>query len=703
MRYLLILTGIVTCCAVFAQTRSSKHPDLSFIRPDSIRIIRDEWGVPHIFAPTDAEVAYGLAWAQCEDDFKTMQDFLLIIKGFSGRRTGIDGVKMDYAVGLLGAEELTRREYHAQVPEHVQKYLRAFAAGVNRWVELNPDQVLIKKAFPVTEFDLAMGYNLGMSLMSGVQGAFSKIMDNKLPKASENPPKGSNAMAVHGSKTEDGKTYIAINAHQPLEGIMSWYEAHLVSGEGMNILGGAFPGAATIGHGVNEHIAWAHTMTYPDLIDIYKLDMHPRKKNMYKLDGQWKKLESKTIPLKIRFPKSGIRLNVGKKGFYSVFGPTLKTDHGVYSFHLPTLKLLKAPEQWLNMAKAKNHAEFMKALELQSLPCFNIVYADRLDTIMYMTNPVIPQRNGAFDWKGVLPGDTSATVLDSRFLPVTELPGVVNPKSGFVYNANNSPYLCTHPDDNPKSEDYEPTMGHQSLHTNRSFRLEALFLKTMDGRKLDWQQFLDIKYDRQYPSDFHFPVSVEHVFKADPNRYPEIKDELMRLQRWNRRGDAENVEASFFMMSLYFILESIGGLEFNLDYRPEIEEKVVVSAVIKAREYLIKHFGTLEVPLGKLQRLRRGSVDLPLDGLPDMIVAMYSSPREDGTLQPRSGESYIMMVKIGPEGPEIQTVNAFGASNRPDSPHYTDQMKLFVNHQLKPMTLNKEEVLKKAVKVYSPR
>ena len=148
MRYLLFLTGIVTCCSVFAQTRSSKHPDLSFIRPDSIRIIRDEWGVPHIFAPTDAEVAYGLAWAQCEDDFKTMQDFMLIIKGFSGRRTGIDGVKMDYAIGLLGAEELTRREYHKQVPEHVQKYLRAFAAGVNRWVELNPEQVLIKGRDP---------------------------------------------------------------------------------------------------------------------------------------------------------------------------------------------------------------------------------------------------------------------------------------------------------------------------------------------------------------------------------------------------------------------------------------------------------------------------------------------------------------------------------------------------------------------------
>ncbi len=703
MRFLLFFAALSAFISLSAQKASPDALDFSYIRKDSIKIVRDQWGVPHIYAPTDAEVAYGLAWAQCEDDFATMQDFLLIIKGFSGRKSGLEGVRLDYAVGLLRAHELTRREYKKQVPEEMQRYLRAFAAGANRWAELHPEEVLIKKAFPVTEYDLAMGYNLGMSLMSGVNDAFSKIMENKLPPPSQNPPKGSNAMAVHSSKTEDGKSYIAINAHQPLEGIMSWYEAHLVSGEGLNVLGGAFPGAATIGHGVNEHIAWAHTMTFPDLTDIFKLEMHPKKKDYYRFDGKWLKLESKPTPLKIRFPKSGIRLAVSKKGYWSIYGPTLKTDHGVYSFHLPTFERFQAPEQWLRMAKARNHSEFMEALNYQSLPCFNIVYADCHDTIMYRTNPLIPLRNPAYQWKGLLPGDTSATVLNGDFHPVAGLPGVVNPPSGFVYNANNSPFQCTHPDDNPRKENYDPTMGHQVFHTNRSYRLESLFLDALSDGTVEWKEFYDIKYDRRYPDQFQFPVQVDHILQADPEKYPEIRDELLRMQRWNRRGDTDNVEASLFVMTFYYILEHVGGVEMNLDYRPELSAEAVIKSVQKAKEYLMKHFGTLDVPLGRLQRLRRGSVDLPLAGLPDLIVAMYSTPREDGTLRPRSGESYIMMVKMGKEGPEIETVHAFGASTRPDSPHSTDQMNLFINHQLKPMSLNWDEVMKNAAKVYSPK
>ena len=122
-----------------------------------------------------------------------------------------------------------------------------------------------------------------------------------------------------------------------------------------------------------------------------------------------------------------------------------------------------------------------------------------------------------------------------------------------------------------------------------------------------------------------------------------------------------------------------------------------------ARDYLMKHYGTLDVPLGKLQRLRRDDVDLPLPGLPDLVVAMYSSPREDGTMAPRAGESYIMMVKMGKEGPEISTVNAYGASSRKGDKHATDQMKLFINHETKPMTLDWNEVKKNAVRVYHPR
>ena len=127
----------------FAQSGKQKHPDLSYIRKDSIQIVRDRWGVPHVYAPTDAEAAYGLAWVKCEDDFMTLQNFLLTVKGYSGRKSGIEGAKLDYAVAMLRSKELTDREYQRQVSPKFQLYLRAFAAGVNRWVELHPDEVTV--------------------------------------------------------------------------------------------------------------------------------------------------------------------------------------------------------------------------------------------------------------------------------------------------------------------------------------------------------------------------------------------------------------------------------------------------------------------------------------------------------------------------------------------------------------------------------
>ena len=706
MRAFTLVMLLITSLSTFAQpAQLIDRTDLSYIRKDSIQIIRDEWGVPHIYAPTDAEMAYGMAWAQCEDDFPTIQEFLLITKGFSGLKDGVEGAKLDYAVAMLRSKEIALAEYDKQVSPAFQKYLRAFAAGVNRWAELHPEEVKIKKAFPVTEYDIIAAFNLGLSLMSGVQDGFTKILENKLdPMSDLTLPKGSNAMAVNGSKTEDGKPYIAINSHQPLEGILSWYEVHLVSGEGTNILGGCFPGACTIGVGVNENLAWAHTLSYPDLMDIYKLEMHPQKKNLYRFDGQWKKLDSKMVPLKVRFPKSGIKLGVKKKAYWSVYGPTLKTKKGYYSFRMPTFNMLGAAEQWYEMSKARNFTEYKKVLDRQSIPCFNIVYADRSDTIMYLSNVTLPFRNPCYDWKKTLPGDTSATLWDMKFHPVADLPQVVNPKSGYVYNANNSPFLCTGEADNPNRQLYDKTMGTQELHSNRSARFERLLKEASADSKITWKEFWDIKFDMKYPAAFEFPVDVSGVFDAEPSKYPQIREELEILKKWDRSGDTNSTGASLFAMSLNFILNKIDGPNMNSSVRPVIPDSIIVAAIKEGSDHLKKHFGTLDVPLGKLQRLRRGNIDLPIAGMPDMIVAMYSKVRkEDGTLQPRAGETYIMMVKMGPDGPEIETVNAFGASARPGNPHSTDHIPPSTAPRLKPMTLDWETVKKNAVKVYSPQ
>lgn len=701
-----LITAILLISASFSSVLAFgqkwlQHPD--FVRVDSITIVRDSWGVPHIFAPTDAEVAYGLAWASCEDDFPTIQKALIMAKGMNGRVDGVEGAKIDYALGLLKVRETARKGFDSLASPAFRNYLTAFVAGVNRYAQLHPDEIVLKKAFPVVETDVIQGFILGMSFMSGIQDVFRRIMENKLPPLSEvKIPMGSNAFAVRSDKTDEGKSFIAINSHQPLEGMFSWYEAHLVSGEGLNILGGVFPGACIIGHGVNENIAWAHTLAYPDYADIFKMTVHPKNKRLYKLDGEWVEFERFKVPLKVKLGKGkkGLVLGVKREGLWSKYGPVMKSDSGYFAFNSPAMHVGNSAEQWLRMNKARNFAEFNQALKMQQLPCFNIVYADRFDTIAYLSNVLLPRRSPAFEWKKLLPGDTSATLLHKGYYSTSELPRLINPACGYVFNANNSPFLATNPGENLQFKNYPKEQGHQTWHWNRSKRLQQLFT---EKDTFTWNDFLNIKYQKQYPDSIHFVANIDALWSMSEAENPGIADAIKILKTWDKKGDTANIGASLFLMTYQFFVEEFKKIHFNEEKIYHYPTSFYVDCVTKAKNYLLKHFGTLQVPLGKLQRLRRGNVDLPLQGMPDMLVATYSESLPDGTLKPLAGDSYIMMVKMGKEGPEIETVHAFGASARPDSPHYTDQMSLFVNEKLKPMTLDKNTILRNAKQVYQPK
>lgn len=701
MRLVASLLCVPALCFWGSVLRAQKKTEFSLpslVRPDSIEIVRDRWGVPHIYAPTDAEVAYGLAWAQCEDDFRTVQEMMILLKGYHGLYRGVEGAKTDYVVRMLRVKAWVQQHYPS-LPEPDRRYLEAFAAGVNRYAQLHPEEILVKKAFPVLAPEVLEGFILGMAFLSSLPEAFTRVVNNDVAALSELKTMGSNAIAVHRSRTRENETFIAINSHQPLEGPFSWYEAHLVSREGLNILGGSFPGACVIGHGVNEHIAWAHTIAYPDNYDIYKLSMHPRKRRFYRFDGKWIKLEVQRIPLSVKL-KGGFVLKVWKKAFYSIHGPVLKNKSGCYALRFPALFCTNPSGQWLRMDKARSWAEFKKALSEQQLSSFNVVFAGR-DTIAFVHNVLVPRRPPAYDWKKTLPGDTSATLWEPRFLPLDSLPMVVNPRCGYVFNTNNSPFLATEASENPKPEAFPAWAGFQRKHFNRSYRLEKLFKLYP---VMDWEDFKRIKYDLEYPSDsLIFLADARKLFQLDETKYPQVAEAIRLVKNWDRCGDTNSVGASLFALGYKYFLDKFGPYYFNDEPYRDVDESWFVESLEYAQKHLLKHFGTLHVPLGRLQRLRRGSADMPLAGLPDMLVAAYCDPTPDGTLKPWAGDSYIMMARFGVQGPAIETVNAFGASARPESPHYTDQMQLFTSFRLKPMTLKREEILREAESRYHPK
>jgi acyl-homoserine-lactone acylase len=427
------------------------HAGKGQIDPTRVTIARDSFGVPHIFAPTDAEVAYGLAWAHAEDDFRSIQEAILPAKGMMGRAMGKKGAAGDYAFRLLRCRQITEQRWHELSPAFI-KLIEGYVQGVNDYAKAHPREVVVKGTFPVTIKEYIATTVLALSVFNGGEKALVSIFNNRVP----DPPapdgkKGSNAFAIHGSKSTSGEAMLVVNAHQPNTGPQAFYEAHLCSEEGWNALGGLLAGGPTIFHGVNEHLGWAHTVNYVDRLDVYKLTMHPKDPLLYQVDGEWKKLEVEKVKLKVK----GVPFSIKRKAYWSIYGATMKNKQGAYSMRMGANMEIAALEQWYLMNKAKNHTEFYNALKKQSLSMFNIIYADKYDTIFYVNNALVPYRDSTngYQWKTTLPGNTTNT-LWTKFKPLESLPQYINPTSGVLFNTNHSSFFASGKNDNLNPSGY---------------------------------------------------------------------------------------------------------------------------------------------------------------------------------------------------------------------------------------------------------
>ena len=668
----------------------------SQINPDKIDIVRDEFGVPHIFAKTDAEVAYGLAWAHAEDDFETIQIGYLAGNNLLSKHLGNVGLGADFISQFIGSEDLFESKYDSDISSEYKNIVKAYALGLNSYAREHPDEVFVEDLFPVNEKKMMRYAQLQLFISSNGDKWVSNIIDNKLSYnfSKEEQYKGSNTFAFNSTKTKDGSTYLAINTHRPLDGPVSWYEAHLCSEEGTNILGALFAGTPNILIGTNENLAWAHTVNQPDKTDVFALEMHPDKKLQYRVDGTYLKLEEKKA--KLRFKLLGIPLSIKKKFYKSIYGPTLKNKSGFYSVRTPALFEIRALEQWWRMNKAKNFTEFYKVLKMKALPGYNIGYADKNDTIFYISNGLIPKRAKNYDWGNVVPGNTRKTLWTESY-EIEELPQVIQPKSGYFYNANHTPFKSSAEEDNPDPTNFDSNMGFETYDNNRSTRLKQLI---DEYEKLDYDDFKLIKYDRQYPRPYTFNwMDIHYLELLDSKKYPDIEMLIERLQAWDRKANKNSLGAGTFAV-LYDQLRPF----YSKIPEPKIfPASYIIQALRNTKEYLLKHFNTTDVKLGDYQKLVRGSKELPIFGLPDVITAMSSRPYRDGKVKVVSGESYIELIRFTDKGPEIESVISYGSSDHPDSKHYDDQMEMYANFKTKKMTLNKDSIYKNAKRIYNPK
>jgi acyl-homoserine-lactone acylase len=367
---------------------------------------------------------------------------------------------------------------------------------------------------------------------------------------------------------------------------------------------------------------------------------------------------------------------------------------GAFAIRTGALMDIRPLEQWYRMNKARNFTEFRHVLDMNAINGFNIIYADRYDTIYYLSNGKIPLRNAAYHWKTTLPGNTSAT-LWTEFHRVKDLPQVLQPPSGYIFNSNNTPFNATAAQDNIHAADYDPTMGYETSDNNRSLRFMELM---KEFHKINYDNFKRIKYDLQLPATLAYKPSGDTIFAISETDHPELADIIRELKNWDRKANVESTGATIFDVIYYKVAdEQMKGATYKY-----LSKKKSIDMLHYAKTYLQTNFGKTSVPLGDYQKLIRGETVLPLAGIPDVISAMRSVPWEKGMVKGEQGESYIELVQFTRKGPVIESINCYGASNDPDSPHYSDQMQMFVHQKTKEMTLNKEEVYREAKKIYHP-
>ena len=658
-------------------------------------IERDHLGVPHVIGERDIDAAFGFAYAQAEDNWQIIHDTIPFYRGTNAAINGKDAATVDFLVQWLGIWETIDRDYETQLKPETRAWIGAFVDGINYYAALHPEQTN-PSIFPITEKDVVAGYMLRHLLFYGFDASITELFEPQRQRpVSRGPadadkqarpmaegvtignlPVGSNAIAVSAPFTIDGATRLAINSHQPTTGPVAWYEAHIQSKEGLNVMGGLFPSSATIGVGFTENLAWGATVNKPDLVDIYVLDMDPNDPMRYKLDGEWKTLEAKDIEIEVKL-FGFLPWTVTEVGLKSEHGPVIQNDHGTYAVRYAGMGEVRQLEQWLAMSKAQNFEQWRDAMRIQAFASFNFVYADREGNTMFVHNSLTPKRLPSYDWTQYLPGDDSRLIWQD-YMAFDNLPQVINPASGYLHSANQTPFQVSAEADNPNKDDYAIEDGFPTRMTNRADRgLELL----AELESISEQQFFDIKHDKKYSVNSRAYAYLQQAGSADlgaiqSDNLQNYQDAQTLITNWDLSTDIENRGAALSACVL--------GGEWLSEQRGSDAPKAL-DELVRCTDLLMSTSGRIDPLWGDVNRHVRGDLNIPVAGGPDTLRAIYGMGMEkNGYLTNVAGDGLYYQVSWDAQGDlKVRGVHQYGAATIDEnSPHYADQAEDYANEIL---------------------
>ncbi|MFN7936800.1 MAG: penicillin acylase family protein [Bryobacteraceae bacterium] len=638
-----------------------------------VTIHRDEYGVPHIYGKTDADVAFGLAYAMAEDNFWQLEEDYIRQLGREPEVYGKERLESAIAFRLFEVEKRARSEY-ASAPRAMRAVLDAFAAGYNQFLskhpEVKPRLLKAMEGWQVLAFqDASPGLTGNGVRMEDVRREFPMVGATRPVTAEgEEGDEGSNMWAVRAHKSASGKPLLFLNPHVGFFGGGQRYEAHLESKEGLQVSGFAILGTPYIRSGFTARHGWCHTNNNADIVDVW---MEPEKPEG--MESWEEEIATSEGPVRVRFRKSKHGAVTGIRD-----GKALaKRGAGTTPLALMT--------QRIGMAKARTLASFQKEMERRAITGSNTMYADRAGNIYYLHGNAIPKRNPKFDWTQAVDGGNAETEWQGLH-GLGELPQFVNPASGFLQNCNSTPLLAA---GEPASSTAYPAYFVPEQDNLRSQRSRQIL--TGQG-KFTFEQWSKAALDTKI---LLARSEIDALVQLAPNNsyIPEL---VKALQEWDTVSTVKSVPMTVFMAAYLLRPDRTKQSGF---LTPETLQRV--------KAELERDFGTWRVPYGEWNRMQRIHTsgrqesfrdDKPSTGVPGapgpvgVIFNFYTTtaPRQK-RMYGRMGNTYVAVVEFGKKvraGSQL----VFGQSADSASPHYLDQVPLYAEQRFKPAWFYRADV-----------
>ena len=717
---LLAVLAIITACSSKEQAPSATaDPELDRLAALAARveIIRDDFGVPHVYGETDADAVFGMLYAQAEDDFPRIERNYIWATGRLAEVDGEAAIYSDVRARLYMTVDEAKAAY-ASAPDWLQALCDAFADGLNYYLATHPDvePALLERFepwMPMYFFEGSIGGDIEQIPLEGIAEFYGgEPLARKPVSAFADIKNASNGFAIAGDRTRSGDAMLLINPHT------SFYfrgEMHVVSEEALNAYGAVTWGQFFIYQGFNENTGWMHTSTRVDFMDEFIQDVSEvNGKLVYRYGAETKPVESYDVTLKY---KDGEDFGERRFTLYRTHhGPVTHQVDGDWVATRINWKPVDALTQSYTRTKKANYDGFRDMMNIRSNSSNNTVFADSEGNIAYFHGNFVPRRDPQFDYSQPVDGSNPATDWQGLHT-VDETITVLNPPNGWIQNANSTPFTSAAAF-SPRREDYPVYMAPDP----ENFRgVHAVQLLTgVEDLTLDG--LIELAHDPYMPGFERLIAGLIEAYDDAEAADPVLTGPIETLRAWDLKTAADSVAmtlAHFYginSVAKKSAPEGLSQMERVNFYGSESLPADRLAVFAETVTMLEQDFGTWQVPWGEVNRFQRLSGDIDLqfdDGKPSTPIGMgnsdwgaladFGSKRQDGTkkLYGINGNSFAAAVEFG-DRVRAKSILVGGQSNEPASGHFVDQVPLYASHDWKEVAYYREDVEARATERYVP-